>query len=650
MRKNSMTTQLTLLAAMLAFPPLLRAADDPPKSDKKSAKKQDDKKRASADDDKKDSKKTDDEEKKIDPVKRLIEIRIDPFLVPARAINVPLPGRIRTARELVESLEKLGKDDSVGAILLNVDGLALAVPDIEELRRSLTEFRASGKKVMAYLNMGEPNGYLLACAADEIAIAPSGSLALPGLGRVFAFTKGMMQLQGIEYDVITAGAYKYPGFVNSREPNKFFLEEMNQIMDDQFGDYVRIVAEGRKLSKEKVREIIDTCLFEPEDAKNTGLVDEIAYYEEYRERLLRRGKLKKGDLDGSDMSKITSLQDLLTQITKEMTKAQESYKAVGPKIAVLHARGPIVDMNLGSGFASSLIMRDEFVKSIEEIRKNKTIRGVVLRIDSPGGSAYASDVIWRKLTDLNDEKPVVVSMGTVAGSGGYYIACPGRLIFAEPTTITGSIGVIAMLANQQSAINRMDVDTYEMKRGDRALLGSGHREMRPEDRELIKGYILNTYEQFLDRVAEGRKMPKKEIRKLAGGRIYTGRRALEIGLVDRLGGLKDAIAATREMADIPASAEIKLVHYPRPSSFGELAESFFGISAMMEAAQLAQSPAAQVSFERQLRYFGSQPKALCWMGIPEFCTWTSPSIMQQAPLNLLGIDQDQPLKPFLTTP
>lgn len=574
---------------------------------------------------------------KVDPVKRLIEIRIDPFLVPARAINVPLPGRVRTARELVENLEALGKDDSVGAVLLNLDGLALAIPDIEELRRSLMEFRAGGKKVKAYLNSGDPNGYLLACAADEVAIAPSGSLFLPGLGRVFAFVKGMLQLQGIEYEVITAGDFKYPGFNNSREPNKHFLEQMNQIMDDQYGDYVRMIAEGRKLSEEKVRKIIDTCIFEPEDAKNLGLVDEIAYYEEYRERILRREKFKKGTFGGSDMSNITSLQDLLTQITKEMTKAQESYKAVGPKIAVLHARGPIVDMSLGAGFASSMIMRDDFVKTIEEIRKNKTIRGVVLRIDSPGGSAYASDVIWKKLVELNAEKPVVVSMGTVAGSGGYYIACPGRLIFAEPTTITGSIGVIAMLANQQSMINRMDVNTYEMRRGERALLGSGHREMSPEDKQLLKDYILNTYEQFLDRVAEGRKMPKKELRKLAGGRIYTGRRAMEIGLVDRLGGLKDAIAAVREMADIPGSSEIKLVHYPRPSSFGELAESFFGIAALLEVGQMAQTPATPVPFEQQLLHFGSAPKALCWMAIPEFCTWTSPSAIQQSPMNLIGV-------------
>lgn len=629
MRKKLIAVLMAMFMAEAALTPALRAADDPKKKD--IDKKLEEKPASSADSDKKD-------EPKPDPIKRLVEISIDPFLVPARALNVPLPGRVRTAREFVENLEKLAKDDSVGALLLNMDGLALGISDIEEIRQGILEFRKSGKKVKAFLNSGEPNGYLLACAADEIAIAPSGNLVLPGLGRVFTFLKGMYQMQGIEYEVITAGQFKYPGFNTAREPNKFFLEEMNQIMDDTFGEYVRIIAEGRKLSEEKVREIIDICLFDPEDAKNRSLIDEIAYYDEYRERILRREKFKRASNYGSGLENITSLQDLLTQITKEMQKAQDSYKAVGPKIAVLHARGPIVDMSLGAGFASQMIMRDDFVKTIEEIRKNKTIQAVVLRVDSPGGSAYASDIIWKKLTELNEEKPVVVSMGSVAGSGGYYIACPGRLIFADPTTITGSIGVLAILPNQASALNRMDVNVYEMKRGARSLLGSGHRDLSNEDKTVFQNFILDTYEQFLDRVAAGRKIPKEEIRKLAGGRIYSGLTAKKIGLVDRIGGLNDAIAAVKEMADIPASAEIKLVHYPRPSSLGELAESFFGVTSLMNAAQMAQTPVVGIPFEQQLRFFASQPSALCWMAMPELNTWFTPGQLQQMPFQPTGFN------------
>ncbi|MFQ5429921.1 MAG: signal peptide peptidase SppA [Phycisphaerae bacterium] len=618
MRRKSLSWFLAAWMISSASAVSLRAAEPGDKPDKESA-----------------SDKT--EKEKIDPIKQLVEIRIDPFLVPARAINIRLPGRIRTSRELLERLDKLGKDDSVGAVLLNLDGLVLSIPDIEELRAGLAAFRKTGKQVKAFLNSGDPNGYLLACAADEIAIAPSGAMAVPGLGRLFPFMRGMYQLQGIEYEVITAGAFKYPGFMNRREPNKYFLQEFNEIMDSWYGDYVRMIAEGRHLKPERVKKIIDIALFDAEEAKNRGLVDVISYYEDYRDRILRREKFKKARAGLSDLSKVTSLQDLLTQITKEMKKAQDRYKAVGPKIAVLHARGPIVDANFGSALASSMIMRDEFVKTVEEIRKNKTIRAVVLRIDSPGGSAYASDVIWRKLRELDEHKPLVVSMGSVAGSGGYYIACPGRLIFAEPTTITGSIGVLAILANQSSLLNRSDINLYEMKRGRRSLLGSGHRDLPPDDRRFLQDYILKTYDQFIDRVAEGRKMPKQEVRKIAGGRIYTGRDALEIGLVDRLGGLSDAIAAVRQMADIPPSAEIKLVHYPRPSSLGELAESFFGLSATMNAASLAQMPAPAVSFDRQLRFFARWPKPLCWMAMPDIMRTRPVESTQSIARELLGL-------------
>ena len=276
-----------------------------------------------ADDDQDKGKEEQKKKEKADPIKRLVEIRIDPFLVAARAINIPLPTRVKTMRDLMERIEKLAEDDSVGAVLLNMDGLMLPLPDVEELRASITAFRESGKKVHAFLNSGDPNGYLLACCADEIAIAPSGSLIVPGLGRLFPFMRGMFQMQGFEYDVITAGAFKYPGFVNRREPNKYFKQEFDEIMDSWFDDYVRMIADGRDLSSEDVKKIIDIALFDAQEAQNHGLVDVISYYEDYRDRILRREKFKKGRAAGSDVSKITSLQDLLTYFKKEGEKAQE---------------------------------------------------------------------------------------------------------------------------------------------------------------------------------------------------------------------------------------------------------------------------------------------------------------------------------------
>lgn len=583
------------------------------------------------------SDKEDDAKKKKNPVKKLIEVKIDQNLIAARMLNIPLPGKTRTVRDLCDRFDQWAEDEEVGAILLDLDMTLLSIPDVEEVRAAIGRLQTKDKKVVAYLNGGDPMSYLLACSADEIACAPTGSLTIPGLGRLFAYMRGFYQLRGIEYDVITAGKYKYPGFMNRREPDKYFQEEFGAILDGWFEDYVRMIAEGRKMKPEKVRELIDIALFDAEDAKNRGLVDSIAYYDDFADRTTKKLRYRKVKEYESPFGRITSIQDFLSAWGREIEKAQDRYKEVGPKIAILNARGPIIDVSLGASMSSSLIMRDEFVKTIEEIRKNKTIKAVVLRIDSPGGSGYASDIIWRKLRELDEVKPVVVSMGSVAGSGGYYIACPGRLIFAEPTTITGSIGVLAIMANQASMINRMDVNVAEMARGKRSLLGTGHRDMAPEDREFIQKYILDFYEIFLDRVAAGRKMPKDEVRKIAEGRIYTGRQAMEIGLVDRLGGLQDAIAAAREFANIPASAEIKRVDYPRPATFGELFESFSGIGLMGDIVTQAQQPAPFVSFDSQAQYFSRAARPLCWMAVPETDLVWGPTARQLPTVDLMKL-------------
>ena len=255
------------------------------------------------------------------------------------------------------------------------------------------------------------------------------------------------------------------------------------------------------------------------------------------------------------------------------------------------------------------------------MRKSKSIKAVVMRVDSPGGSGYASDVIWKHLRRLNEAKPLVVSMGSVAGSGGYYIACPARRIFAQPTTITGSIGVLGVFQSAWSALNRMDYELAEMKRGERSLLGSSHRNLPQADRQFLQDWMNDFYGVFVSRVAQGRKIPEEEVRKIAEGRIYTGRDALKIGLVDELGGLAEAIESARELANIPPSAELKIVHYPRPGSLGEIFESFsmMGASQVLASFQRGVTAATPVTFEQQVRIFSQRPQALCWMAVPEFC-------------------------------
>ena len=595
------TTWLLLLVAAVA-PPALADETDDGRSEK-------------------DAKKATEEAKNPEsPIQRLAEMRIDEFVVPARMINLPLPGKTRTLQDLLEQFDKWQKDDNIGAVLLDLGNPSLSFADVEELRTAMGKLQKANKKVHAFVNGGGPLAYLLACNADEIAIAPPGGLVIPGIGRVFPFMKGYFQMVGLEYDVITAGRYKYPGFLNRREPDKFFQEEFGFILDGLFGDYKKMIAEGRHLSEEQVIEAIDVAIYRAEDALQRGLVDRIAYYHEYRDQILRRDKMKRDAGDQRSLAKVNSIQDLMELVNEELKKAEESRKDVGPKIAVLHARGPIVDVNLGAGFASMLICRDDFVKVVDELRKNKSIKAVVLRIDSPGGSGYASDVIWQNLRLLGEEKPLVVSMGSVAGSGGYYIACPAARIFAQPTTITGSIGVLGILHSSWSRYNRLDFEMVPMARGARSLLGSDHRSVTSEDRQFIQKLIDDFYDIFISRVAQTRKIPEVQVRKIAEGRIYTGRQAIDLGLVDELGGLEAAIESARTLANIPPSAELKVVHYPRPGSLGEIFESFnsAGMSTMIERVSQGLTAARPVTFEQQLALFANQPQALCWMAVPDF--------------------------------
>lgn len=586
-------------------------------------------------------------EEKVDPIPRLAELRIDEYVVAARAINLPLPGKIRTVQNLLDRLEKWRKDDKIGAVLLDLGNVALSMADVEELRGGLLRLKEADKKVLAFLNAGTPNAYLLAAMADEIATPPTGSVMLPGLGRLFPFMKGYYQMIGIEFDVITAGRFKYPGFLNSREPNKYFEEEFNAILDSWIGDYKAMIAEGRNLSEEEVTDIVDTALFNATAAQQRGLVDVLAFYDEYRDRLLRSEKMKRYRGDDKGLANVNSIQGLMELVNEELRRSEKARKAVGPKIAVVHARGPIVDFNLGAGFSTQLICRDDFVKVINEVRRNKSIKAVVLHIDSPGGSGYASDVIWHHLERLKKSKPLVVSMGSVAGSGGYFIACPAQEIFAQPTTLTGSIGVLGIVQSARSMFNRMDYELAPMTRGARALLGAPHRELSKEDRAFIQKYMDDFYDIFIDRVAVSRKMPASEVRKIAEGRIYTGRQALELNLVDALGGLDDAIQAARRIANIPPSAELKIVHYPRPSSLGEIFESFASVGMAGVLTQLtgASQAVKPISFEDQLFLFAQRPQALCWMGIPDF--YRPATLFHTLPGGFLGKAAPNPIEMML---
>ncbi|MBU0755281.1 MAG: signal peptide peptidase SppA [Planctomycetes bacterium] len=563
-------------------------------------------------------------EKKDDdsPIPRLAEMKIDEFVTASRMINLPIPGRTRTVQELLDKMETWSKDEKIGAVLLDLGSIGLTLPDVEELRLGVERMKKAGKKVVAFLNDGSPNAFLLACAADEIATPPTGGVMIPGIGRVFPFMKGNQQMLGLENQVITAGRYKYGGFLSRREPDEFFMEEYGELLDSWIDEYKQMIAVGRNLSKKTVTDLVDMGMFNANQALQNGLVDSLFYLDDYREHILQRYKMKPLKDEGGGLAEVNSIQDFVELINTRLKEAEESRKAVGPKIAVLHARGPIIDTSMGASYSSLMICRDDLVEVIDELRDNKSIKAVVLHIDSPGGSGYASDVIWKHLRKLDEVKPLVVSQGSVAASGGYYLSCPARRIFALPTTVTGSIGVIGVFTSSWSALNRMDYELVAMPRGKRSLLGSSHRTLTDEDMAFIQTYMNDFYDVFIDRVATTRKIPSEKVREIAEGRVYTGRDAQKIGLVDELGGLDEAIQCARKYANIPPSAELKVVHYPRSASLGELFEGLSSMSASVETSldtfRKSLQPAKPITFEEQLRIFSRRLQPLCWMPVPDF--------------------------------
>jgi protease-4 len=569
------------------------------------------------------------ETEEAEPVKMLAELTLDHNVISARMLNIPWTGRTRTFEDVRDTINVWAEQDDIGAVMLDITNFYLPLPEIEELRQGIDRIKKAGKKVYAHLNLCGPEGYLLACAADEICIAPAGVVLLPGIGRAFPFMQGHYQMLGVDYDVITAGRFKYPGFVNQREPNEYFLKEIGAMFDSWFEDYVRMVAEGRGMKPERVREFIDQAAARGANAIYLDLVDQQAFPEEYRDRILRRTGMKLRKAEQIDWSQINSLQDMLNLMSREWDRQKRAHEAIGPKIAVLTARGPFIDVSLGLAFANLAICRDDFIRTLDEIGQDKSIKGLVLRIDSPGGSGYCSSAIYQKLMEINATRPVVVSMGRVAASAGYHIACPARLIFAEPTTITASIGVLGIFPSNWSALNRADYNMYTIERGARSMLLSGYKPLSPEDRAFVQEVIDKSYGDFIDDVARGRGMATEQVRELAGGRVYTGRDAIKLGLVDRLGGIEDAIQAVRRLAGISAGTKVHVVHYPRYASLGEFIAdassvvTLLGLEAQQNTdplarmLQLAEMPAEPLSAERQLKLLVKGPEPLYWMPLPD---------------------------------
>jgi protease-4 len=440
---------------------------------------------------------------------------------------------------------------------------------VQELRDAVIDFRKSGKKVIAFLEYGGDREYYLASAADKVYLLPTSPLDLTGVASYEIFLRGTLDKIGAYPDFLHVGEYKTAvnqytekGFT---PPHREMSESLNRDMYDQL---VRGIAESRQKSEQDVRALIDQGPFVAEDAVRHGLVDELAYEDQLDDRSaeLRDGARAMRRFEGSDYQRI---------------RRESIGLRPRSRIAVLYAVGTIASGKSGFDPLNGPILgSDSFVKQIRELRDDRSVRAIILRVDSPGGSSVASDVIWRELMITRDQKPsrpLVASMSDLAASGGYYISMPAQVIVAQPATLTGSIGVYMGKIALGGTLEKAGVGTETVTDGANADIYSPFAPFAPPHRERLQSHMQDFYENFVAKAAVSRKTTAERIDAVAQGRVWTGRQARERGLVDTLGGLDEAVRIAKERARIPADEDVELVAYPsRRSLFETISEQFGG--------------------------------------------------------------------------
>jgi protease-4 len=481
-------------------------------------------------------------------------------------------------KEAVSRIDKAAEDKSISGAILDIRESELGRGKIQELRGAIQRFRATGKKMYAVMDSATPAAYLVACACNEIIIPETGEVELPGIHAEATFYKGLLSKLGIEADFIHLGDYK--GFAEPYTREKFsepVRENMTALVDGLYDEMVTTIVKDRPLSVSQVKEIIDTGLLTATRAKELGLIDRVAYADTLRDDLaktygtdevvyVKNYGQKKVDADFSGPMGFLKLMQAM------MGGDEASHRDHGQKIAVVYAVGSITTgKSKSDALGDSTMGSTTICEAIRTAKEDKDVKAVVLRIDSPGGSALASDLIWHEAEGLG--KPLVASMGDVAASGGYYIAMGADKIYATPGTVTGSIGVVGGKLAVHGLYDKVGISTETIERGRNSGLFSSSDKFTDSEREVIKGTMEDMYRQFTEKAAKGRHMPVEKLRELAGGRVYTGRQALANGLVDQLGTLDDAIDKAKELAGIDKDAKVTIEALPEPTNF---LESLFG--------------------------------------------------------------------------
>jgi len=465
--------------------------------------------------------------------------------------------------EIIQAIEVAKNDDRIKGISINNNFIIAGLAQTQAIRKSLEDFKAEGKFIYAYADFFMQRDYYLASVADSIFINPVGVLDFKGLSTEVLYYKELQEKSGIKMEVIRHGKYKSavePYLENNMsEANR---SQLTSLLQSLWNSMIVDISKTRSISESDLNIIADTLGGRnPKYAKHSGLIDDVVFYDEYEGKIASALKIKKDE----DIN-YTKLDDYVKYSNKKKLKSGDD------KIAIVFAQGEILYGEGGPNIIGQGIINEALIKA----REDEDVKAIVLRVNSPGGSALTSDIIWREVALAKKVKPVIVSMGNVAASGGYYIAAGADKIFAEPTTITGSIGVFGTVPNMTELADNVGINAEQVGTNKNAVDYSLFEPMQESFKNQIQESIEETYQTFLGRVSEGRNMTMAQVDSVAQGRVWSGTEALEVGLVDELGNLDDAINAAAEMAELSTYGIKKLPKYK--SGFERFMEDLEGAS------------------------------------------------------------------------
>ena len=464
-----------------------------------------------------------------------------------------------TLLQIRNAFKKAAKDDRIRAIVLRCGGLTVGWGKAQEIRWAIEEFKESGKPVVVFLQVGSSLDYLIASAADHVSLTPEGFLDVKGLRAEVSFYKNTLQKLGVTAELLQSGKYKAgvePWMRTSMSEE--FREVLNSILDEVYGQFLQSIGSSRGKSVEELRTILDNGPFSPKQALDAGLVDDLHYEDEFLEALEER-------LGVEDLNRL--------RLRQYRNVSMASLGLTGEhEIAVVYAVGSILrgQDDTEPFFGANILGSDSFSRTLREVKDNDDIEAVVVRIDSPGGDAFASDQIWREMNRLSEGKPLIVSFSDAAASGGYYIAMANAPIVAYPGTMTGSIGAYYGKMNLRGLYDKIGISKEIITRGRFAAIDSDYRGFAPEERDKLRQELETLYRNFVQKVADAREREWDDIHQIAQGRVWMGSQAEANGLVDELGGLDRAIEMAKEAAGLDPSDKVRLVTYPTPKKFIEV--------------------------------------------------------------------------------